>query len=124
MTFRLTGQMPSGKNQVQLALVKGRLMKFPNKRFKAWRQECLVQLHPQCRWEGAYLPLETTIRLRCEYTPGDARVRDVSGLLDALFHVMVQAKILKDDGLVHEVEWKRLEINREHPGITFHVEAL
>jgi Holliday junction resolvase RusA-like endonuclease len=124
MTFYLTGQMPSGKNQVQLALVQGRVMKFPNKRFKAWRAEALAQLDPQCAQEGAYLPLQSTIRLRCEYTPGDARVRDVSGLLDALFHLLVKADILEDDGQVHEVEWKRLEINRESPGLTFHVEAL
>ena len=124
MTFQLFGQMPSGKNQIQTVWKNGVFIKYPNKRFKAWRKECLLQLHPQCQLERAYLPLESTIRLRCDYTPGDARVRDVSGLIDALFHVIVKAGIVTDDGLVHEVIWQRRAIDRKNPGLTFTVEAL
>jgi hypothetical protein len=124
MTFRLSGQMPSGKNQVKTALVKGKVIRFPDKRFKAWREASLQQLNPQCDWQGNYLPIQTPVRLCCNYTPGDLRVRDVSGLLDALFYLIVKAGILVDDGQVYEVIWLRQPVNREEPGLSFSLDAL
>lgn len=100
----LVGQLPSGKNQVQLCARGGRIHKYPNARFSAWREEALLQLRVR---QGSPLTSGMPVSLTVEYTPGDRRVRDVSGMLDALFHLLVRAEILDDDGLVWEVHWIR-----------------
>lgn len=123
MTFQISGQMPSGKNQVQLAIVKGRVLKFPNKRFKAWREGVVPVLMAQ-RSPGYVWPIRTPVKLSCRYTPGDNRTRDVSGLLDALFHVIVKAGIVMDDGQVRAVEWHPCALDRDSPGLAFQVEVL
>lgn len=115
MTFSIVGQIPSGKNAV---IVTRSGMRFPSKRFKAWRDEVLPQLTIQ-RGECTLFPLQTPISLECEYTPGDRRTRDVSGMLDALFHVIVKAGLLVDDGLVWAVTWRRNEMDRQKPGLRF-----
>lgn len=119
MTFSITGQMKSGKNRV-LITRKGR--RYAPKSFSDWREQILKQLAPQVSayaQEGACLPLQSTITLECEYTPGDRRVRDVDGMLGALLHVIVKAGLLTDDGLVWAVTWRRMEMDRKQPGLKF-----
>lgn len=119
MTFVIAGQLTSGKNSV---VVTRSGMRFPSKRFKTWREEVIMQLSPQVATyaqEGACLPLESTISLECEYTPGDRRTRDVPGMLDALLHVIVKAGLLVDDGLVWAVTWRRMDMDRNQPGLKF-----
>ena len=40
-------------------------------------------------------------------------------MLGALLHVIVKAGLLTDDGLVWGVTWRRLEMDRKNPGLTF-----
>jgi len=65
--------------------------------------------------------MTTPVRLTCDYWPGDQRTRDVSGQLDALFHLLVYAKVLKDDGLVHDVIWRRHETNKKFPKVVMEI---
>ena len=120
MTFSITGQMTSGKNSV---VVTRSGMRFPSKRFKAWRDSVLPELLIQKGANGLF-PLSTSVTLDCIYTPGDRRTRDVPGMLDALFHVIVKAGLLVDDGLVWGVTWRREDMDREKPGLTFTMEVL
>ena len=120
-TLTLTGQVPSGKNQVQLLWRNGKVMKYPNKTFTAWRQQSCLQIHGECFHDPN---ISRPVRLTCVYTPGDLRTRDVSGQLDALFHLLVYAKVLKDDGLVHDVTWRRQPMNRKAPKVEMLVEVL
>ena len=124
MTFRLDLQLKSGKNRVLTTRTGHR---YPPKEFTAWRTACLAQLAGQrahYRRHGTCWPLVDPIRLRCEYTPGDKRLRDVDGMLGAVLHVLVKAGLLVDDGQVYEVEWRRKAVNREQPGLLFHLEVL
>jgi Holliday junction resolvase RusA-like endonuclease len=99
----LQGQIPSGKNQIKIAVRQGRIFKYPDKRFTTWRQDALAQIHAQ---HGILAkPIWRRCSLSVSYTPGDHRIRDVSGMLDALFHVIVKAGLLKDDGLIKHVVW-------------------
>src|SRR5690349_13106296 len=76
VTIALTGQLPSGKNQVQQLWRNGKVWRYPNATFKTWRdraaREVLMQARPA-------VPLSAPIRLTCDYWPGDSIVRDVSG---------------------------------------------
>lgn len=109
MTILLLGQIPSGKNQQQLLFRNGRVIKYANKRFVDWRKDAAAQIMRH----GVKGTMAKPVSLACVYTPGDRRVRDVSGMLDALFHVLVYSKILKDDGLIYDVTWTRLSVSTE-----------
>lgn len=114
MTFLIAGQMKSGKNRV-LITRKGR--RYAPKSFAQWRDVVVEQLEHQ-KTNGSY-PITSTVSLECEYTPGDSRTRDVDGMLGALLHVIVKAGLLVDDGLVWAVTWRRMEMDREKPGLRF-----
>lgn len=123
LTLALTGQLPSGKNQVQLLFRKGEVHKYPNKTFTNWRSKAYLEILEQANWGGRTI-ITRPVRLTVEYWPGDARTRDVSGQLDALFHLLVYSKVLKDDGLVHDVIWRRQAMNRRFPKVFMVLEAL
>lgn len=122
--FILHGQMPSGKNQVKITRTGHR---YPSSRFVAWRDDAMQQLAPQVAahaQQGASLPIGSTIRLSCYYVPGDKRVRDVPGILDALCHLIVKAGLLVDDGLVRGVIWDEGEMDRKAPSLEFRIVPL
>ena len=116
----LTGQLPSGKNQVQLLFRNGKVHKYPNKTFTHWREASMAQITSEFfRAPNIAQPICLTVN----YWPGDARTRDVSGQLDALFHLLVYAKILKDDGLIYSVWWRRHEMNQKFPKVSMEIES-
>ena len=110
MILTIIGQMPSGKNQIQLQVRNGRFHKYPNKTFERWRANACKQLMGQ---------FQETVAWKCEliadYTPGDLHTRDVSGLLDALFHLLGHAGVIKDDGLIRNVTWREHPLDRKTP---------
>ena len=103
-------QIPSGKNQIQLARRGTGIHKYPNKRFAAWRDavecELVVQRIDWTREERSRLPLRGDICLTLRYHPLDKRTRDISGMLDALFHVLMHSGIIVDDGQIRGVTWE------------------
>ncbi len=122
LTFELTGQLVSGKNQVQLLWRNGRMVKYPNQAFKTWRSIAKFQISQQRPTSDP--AITRPVRLIVEYFPGDLRTRDVSGQMDALFHLLVHAKVLKDDGLVHDVHWSRQELSRKFPKVWMQIHEI
>lgn len=118
LIITLRGQLCSGKNQVQMLWRNGRIHKYPNKTFTNWRSRSHIQIEEQQLPAVRTQTITVPVILTCQYTPGDLRTRDITGQLDAIFHLLVYAKVLKDDGLVHEVHWTRLPMNRKAPQIT------
>ena len=115
---------------MQLSFKNGKVHKYPNKTFANWRASAYTQILEQSWGSGAHEAVHRStifivpVRLTVEYWPGDERTRDVSGQLDALFHLLVYAKVLKDDGLVHDVIWKRQGLNRKCPKVVMTVEVV
>ncbi len=121
MTLYLNGQLPSGKNQVQMLWRNGKVHRYPNKTFTNWRASAHIEIMTQGR---PAKPIEHPVRLVVDYWPGNLIVRDVSGQLDAVFSLLVFSKILKDDGLVHDVVWNRHPLNRKEPKASLSIEVL
>ena len=122
MTFKLLGQLPSGKNRIIVTRT-GHRFPDPKSRFPKWRDEVMKQIIKQ--YNRNYIqtnnrPIAMTERcaMVVDYVPGDARVRDVPGMLDALCHVLAKAGIVKDDGLIRDVEWHEFPMDREAPMAT------
>jgi Holliday junction resolvase RusA-like endonuclease len=116
LIYAITGQLPSGKNQVQLLWRNGKVHRYPNKTFTNWRARAYLEILEQ-RPPGPHLVMTKAVRLTCDYWPGNLIVRDVSGQLDALFSLLVHANIIKDDGLIYDVIWRRHALNRKFPKV-------
>ena len=119
-TLSLIGQIPSGKNQVQLLWRNGKVHRYPNKTFTNWRAKSSIEILEQY---GEQPVITHPICLTCNYWPGNAITRDVSGQLDAIFSLLVYAMVLKNDGLVYSVWWRRHTMNRKFPKLVMDIEA-
>ena len=119
MTLVLTGQLPSGKGQIRKVFRGGKLIHYPQKRFSDWRADAAKQLTGQFQ-EMIYYKCA----MEAHYTPGDLKTRDVSGLLDALFHLFGHAGVIKDDGLIREIHWREHPLDRKSPMVTIELTRL
>ena len=124
----LSGQLPSGKNQIGLRWEDDpsetlgevrlqRLVKHPNRRFSQWRDDALKQLQPQLAEWRKSLPIVTPVMLYIFYWPKDRRIRDRSGMLDALFHLLERSGIVADDGLIEDPLWRTMPLDKKHPRV-------
>jgi len=84
----------------------------------------LEQMADKTVAEYMKFPFTTRCKLIVDYVPGDYRVRDVDGMLSALCHVLAKAGIVKDDGLIREVEWNEFPVDKEHPMATVTIRTL
>ena len=123
LILSLTGKMVSGKNQVQLLFRQGKVHKYPNKSFTNWRAKAYIQIIEQAGW-GSRTIITTPIHLTVDYWPADKRTRDITGMADALFHLLVYAKVLKDDGLIRGLVWREHELNRKFPKLVMEIRPL
>lgn len=110
----LLGQLPGGKNAVGITR-RGR--HYPNERFEKWRDDAVTQI--KALGHRPSEPIDYPVRFSVWYWAGDKRIRDVSGMLDALFHLVVYVGILKNDGLVRDVLWRYQGLNRKNPKVEF-----
>lgn len=101
--FSLTAQLPSGKNQIQISARYGRIVKYPNARFVKWRAEATTEIARQLPL--GWVPITKDLCLTVSYRPLDRRTRDVSGILDALFHVLSYSRVIQDDRQVVVIGW-------------------
>ena len=120
----LTGQLPSGKGQIRKVFLRGKLVHYPQPRFVKWKADALKQLVSFGPRGYGEKPWECRCEMIVEYTPGDLKTRDVSGLLDALFHLLGAAGIVKDDGLIREVVWREHPLNRKAPMVRIELRPL
>lgn len=106
LTITLYGQLPSGKNGMGIT-AEGR--RYPRARFARWRAEALAQL------PRGIVKWTEPVCLIVDYVPGDRRIRDRSGMLDAIFHLLERGRIVANDGLIEDVEWHTYPMDRERP---------
>lgn len=122
----LEGQIPSGKGQVRIAVVRGRVMQFPQARFKNWRKAAYQQITNQ---RGHWKTLRTAAQVTVKYWPGDLLRRDVPGMMDALCHLLEHCPVCKkknkdceipfvqDDSLLVAWNWIRMPLDRDRPRV-------
>jgi hypothetical protein len=124
LVITLEGQLPSGKNAVKEVFVRGRKIRYPNARFKAWRQAAYQQLRAQ---RGDWKMLCAPARVQVRYWPGNLLTRDVPGMMDAICHLLEHCPVcrrknktcpipaVQNDGLLHSWIWIRMPLDRERP---------
>lgn len=80
---------------------------YPKSGFVKFRNECLSQIYSQKPLKSFLSP----VCMRIWYNPPDKRKRDSTAILDALFHILEKAGILKDDSLVEKIDYQKLNGN-------------
>lgn len=103
ISFALTAQLPSGKNQVGISTRGGRIRRFPNTRFTDWRRQAAKEMLTQVK--ATEKPLTGPLMMVVHYYPSDARVRDVPGMSDALLHLFEYSGLIKNDGQIQSLCW-------------------
>lgn len=111
LTFSLTAQIPSGKNAVKITRTG---MRYPDKRFKAWRDDATKELLGQVTQEN--WPINKPVAIVVDYVPSDMRRRDMPGMLDAICHLIEKVGMLTDDCLVHQMSWKTFTPDKGNAG--------
>ncbi|MBQ5537929.1 MAG: RusA family crossover junction endodeoxyribonuclease [Treponema sp.] len=102
MTFTIQGEAPSKKNS-RVNTRSGR--SFPSKKFMEWHDAELLALS-FCKEK--YPPIDSPSKISVEFVHGDKRRRDSDNQLSSILDLLVDARILKDDGweIVREISVK------------------
>lgn len=124
MKFTILGQVKSGKNNMQVAWVKGRVMHFPLKSFKVWRADTVGQILQQLNDCGYHVPYDFPCKTTINYWRSDNRRRDVPGMIDALFHVFEKCGLVRDDSLFEEVHWIPRGMSKDSPRVEIWIEKI
>jgi Holliday junction resolvase RusA-like endonuclease len=113
LTLHLKGQTHGGKNNMCITRT-GR--HYPNPKFVIWRDDMFRQIKEQFPLGIATINSKA-LKWGFKYTPQDNRRRDIPAILDAVFHVMERAFIVKDDCLIKNISFVELPANKESAGI-------
>ena len=94
----IRGQIRGGKNNMKLSRFGHH---YPDKKWAIWRDDVVNQIKKQ-------LPVGfKTFEKKCfaviTYCPGDNRRRDVPAILDAIWHCLERADVVRDDWLLADV---------------------
>ncbi len=124
LTVTIPGNCPSGKNQVDICYdCDGKERRIPDKVFTAWRTRALQDLALALRGRRD-LPLRGALIATVIYTPGDARCRDVPGVMDALWHLLERGGLVENDGQIRGVIWTERPVDGALAGVVLTLEPI
>lgn len=100
---------PSVNNLFSQGLVKGKVRRFPSRKYKQWRKEANILLRL------AKLPEfgMNRVDIRIALTPKDSRPRDVDNFNKAVLDALVEARVIADDRYIARVDayWDRSRVD-------------
>jgi len=105
----MIGQIRGGKNNM---VVTRSGLHFPKKEWAKWRDEKVAEIKGQLPqdWE----PISAPCNMNLFYVSGDKRRRDQPAIIDAIFHVLEKAGVVKDDTLIWVSKSTR-DYDKENP---------
>lgn len=108
LEIKLTGQIRgAGKNNYMV--VNGK--HIPRKEFLQWREKATWEVLEQV---GKLKPItQNNLWWLFEYTPADRRIRDITAIQDALFHLLERCGVVQNDSLIKNLIFKTKEPNKE-----------
>ena len=113
LTLHLMGQVRGGKNNMCITRAG---IHYPNPKFVIWRNDMFSQIKTQFPLGIATIN-SRLLKWTFTYTPEDNRRRDIPAILDAVFHVMERAFLVKDDCLIKNLSFVELPADKESAGI-------
>ena len=121
----ILGNCPSGKNQqVNGWDENGKKVKAADKRFLAWRKAARSEIDMALRGRTD-LPLRGRLRAKILYTPGDHILRDVPGLMDALWHLLEHSGVIQNDAQIRAIaSWEENPVSAPLAGVLVELEQV
>lgn len=114
----LYGKVSAGKNNMGVTRTG---VHFPRPAFRKWRDAAVVQVLAQVAKRPLLsVPLRATV---CYY-PGDLRRRDMPAIIDGVWHVLERSGVVKDDALIHEVDYTQMPLDRKNPRLRICLQEL
>jgi len=121
MNLILKGQIRAGKNNVQVTRTGHR---YPTKTFKDWSTKAMLQIWEQIGYAHEIRPYDEPLAMTLDYWPGDARVRDIPAIVDALLHVLEAAGVVTNDKWVRRMKYAQHEIDKDNPRVVLELVAI
>lgn len=85
---------PSLNNIFTQGIVRGKVRRFPSKRYKAWREEAVIRIRASWRTRARW-PVPVVVKL--ELVPPDSRGRDADNFCKPVLDALVESRVLLDD---------------------------
>ena len=99
--YTITGQIRGGKNNLTVTRTGHR---FPNAKWAKWRDVAVKEIVAQRQGRAQFTE---PVNVRLDYYAEDRRRRDMPAIVDAIFHVLEKAGVVKDDTLLWITESSR-----------------
>jgi len=114
MKIEILGQVRGGKNNMKVSKFGHH---YPDKKFIEWKNMVMPQIKKQYQEK----PIDSSdYEWRFIYTPQDKRRRDMTAILDAIFHVLEKCNVIKDDCLIKYVSYLESPRDKENPSIVIY----
>ena len=112
---------PSVNNLFTQGIVRGKVRRFPAKRYKAWRRQAVTCLRAAWRSKPPYAE---QVVVRLQLVPPDKRARDADNYAKPVLDALVEARVLVDDSNKHVTAvspcW---ELPAKQSGVIVHIQA-
>ena len=118
--FHIKGQIKGGKNNMLMTRTGKH---YPKAIWAIWRNQVVRELIETCKPTSETM-LTEPCKMTVVYIPEDHRRRDMSAMLDSLFHCMERAGLIEDDSLVVNLSWAALAKNKENAGANIIIEEI
>jgi len=89
---------PTTNNLFSHGVVKGRVRRFPTRKYKSWRLEAVTRIRAVWRTRPSW-PVPVVVKL--ELVPPDSRGRDADNYCKPVLDALVEARVLADDSNRH-----------------------
>jgi Holliday junction resolvase RusA-like endonuclease len=120
--FTIYGIPRCGKNNMGVTRTG---VHYPKKLFKEWRDKVVRDLRlTMSESTGSCVYFDCPMLLRVFYWHGDNRRRDVSAILDGLFHCFERAGLIKDDSLIKQIEFFPYGYDKKNPRMEIKIQEL
>jgi Holliday junction resolvase RusA-like endonuclease len=112
VVITIKGQVRGGKNHIIITKTGHR---FPNKKFAEWAVGTIWQIRSQ---RGGYPMISSPeYDWKFDYTPENNQRRDITAVLDAVFHCLEKAGVVSDDRWIQNITFRQNPANKENAGI-------
>lgn len=119
MKYEIKGQIKGGKNNIVITRT-GR--RFPKASWAKWRDEAVKQILAQKPL--TFDIITSKVKATVLYVRGDERRRDMPATIDAIWHTLERAGIVKDDCLITELIWIDGGLSRTDPKAIIQLDAI
>lgn len=77
----------------------------PNKNFKKWKKAVILEIYSKIKNLRTW---EHPCKLTLFYHPSDKRRRDATGILDGVFNVLEEIRVINDDSQIKQINYQEI----------------